>query len=154
MIPHERVVEFEQSVFGSVLINDAVFDRVAVTLEARDFVTRTHQIIFQTIEAMYAESKPIDLLSLTAELQRAGYGEIVRPEYVAKLTNVVPSTANVDYYIGQVQEASRRRRLLALARKAQNQLDGGADEDQVIDGMETALVELQSGKRHAGYQPA
>lgn len=151
-LEYSQVKDFEKCVLGAVLLSNDVMDEVSRELEPNDFSSARHREVYQTMEAMYGEAKPIDLVTLTAELKRNG--SMVGPSEVVMLSSVVPTTANVRYYIDQVALASRRRRLLQVARKAQNELEGGEDEVAVMDGMEQALVDIATGRVSHHYVPA
>lgn len=153
-VSHERLLEFERGVLGSMMMDERAIEVVSTYVDASEFVSAKHQAVFETVLAMYNESKPIDILTVTTELKRYRHDTIVSPADVASLTNAVPSAANVRYYADQVVMAAKRRRLLMLARKAQNEIEEGADETEVIDGIEQALIDISSGKVSHGYAPA
>jgi replicative DNA helicase len=147
-----RVAEFEIAVLGGILLDSNIMDKVSRELESSDFFSNKHRVIFETMLAMYADAKPIDILSLHHELTETKQIEMVGGvAYVASLPSMVPSTANVGYYVDEVRRASHRRRLLLVARQAQNALEDGQAEDEVVQAMEQSLVDINSSHGHRGY---
>ena len=93
MMPHS--IEAEQSVLGCCLIDDNVPVQVMNKLKVDDYYTQAHQTIFEAMNKIYQENKPIDFVTLTDELERMGAMESVGGiDYITTLTNIVPSAAN------------------------------------------------------------
>lgn len=150
----EQVKKFERAVLGAILLENDVMDRTAAELESTDFIDHRNQIVYLTMLNMFNEAKPMDLLSVTNEVRRSGYGEKAAPSYIAELTEGIPSSANVRYYIQEVKRDSRRRYLLDTTRSAGKELETGKDSEQVVEKMEDALLHVSSDRGHTMYLPA
>src|SRR5207245_228353 len=104
--PHS--LEAEQGVLGCVLLspNDCMGDTIQkLKGGAEVFYDLRHQTIFGALEEMYDHREPIDMITLQERLktkqlldQAGGLG------YLASLPDIVPSAANLSYYLEIVQE--------------------------------------------------
>ena len=109
--PHN--LEAEQSVLGSLLIDDDSSERVQrvlAMLKPESFYTRAHQIIYEEISRMYRDNKPVDGLTLFDALESRGLAEQAGGfAYLSELTRVMPSAANSVAYAYSVREAAMER---------------------------------------------
>ena len=58
-------LEAEQSVLGSVLLDNEVFSRIEGTLRADHFYKEGHRKIFRGMERLFRRGEPMDLVTLT-----------------------------------------------------------------------------------------
>ena len=113
-IPHSR--EAEEAVVGAVLINPEVYYDVAQFLQADDFYIHRHKWIWEAFTSLHEQRIPIDLLTLTEELDRKGQlAEIGGPPYLTALVNQVPSSLNAESYGHIVESHAIRRRMINAA---------------------------------------
>ncbi|MDZ4221749.1 MAG: DnaB-like helicase N-terminal domain-containing protein, partial [Patescibacteria group bacterium] len=111
-IPPQNL-EAEQSVLGSLLLDQNALLNIGDALSPEDFYKEIHKVIFQSMLALFERREPIDLLSLTNILNERKQLEIVGGrEYLMDLTNAVPSAANVVHYAQIVRKKSTLRNLL------------------------------------------
>ena len=70
--PHS--IEAEQSVLGAILLSDKVHDAYVIEegLRPEDFYRERHQIIYESMLALYNESEPIDVVTVTEHLRARG----------------------------------------------------------------------------------
>ena len=68
--PHS--VEAEQAVIGGLLLDTAAWDQVGDSVSADDFYRPDHKLIFEAIGDLVAESKPIDAVTVSEQLDRKG----------------------------------------------------------------------------------
>jgi replicative DNA helicase len=112
--PHS--VEAEESVLGAVLISTEATDVALEHLHAEDFYTPAHQSIFAAVSTLFESNKPVDVVTVTEALRRAGELERVGGiSYVTRLSDAVPVASNIEHYVGIVEEHALRRRLLRAA---------------------------------------
>ena len=77
--------EAEQAVLGSILIDARCVKDVLKCLEEDDFYIRTNQDIFRVIRRMHTEAKPIDGVTVAAEMEMAGvYNETTRSYQIGR----------------------------------------------------------------------
>jgi replicative DNA helicase len=91
--------EAEQSILGSILLDNQALNNVLEILVANDFYSESHRRIFTAIIELSDKNEPADLITLTNILknkqQLDGVGGMA---YLASLVDNVPSAANVGYY--------------------------------------------------------
>ena len=114
VIPHNR--EAEEAVVGAVLINPEVYYDLAQFLQADDFYIHRHRWIWEAFTRLHEQRIPLDFLTVTEELERAGQlGEIGGPAYLTALLNQVPTSLHAEAYGRMVEAAAIRRRMLTAA---------------------------------------
>ena len=81
-IPNDLIAE--QSVLGSMMLSPQAIEKACEKLFAKSFYQEKHQIIFQTIVDLYDKKVPIDLATITAELNSNNkINDIGGVEYIA-----------------------------------------------------------------------
>ncbi|MGZ4106352.1 MAG: replicative DNA helicase, partial [Tumebacillaceae bacterium] len=149
-------IEAEQAVLGAILIEADALTTVTELLVPFDFYRKTHQMIYEAMLKVAESGEPVDLVTVTAELQDAGQiEEIGGVAYLANLANSVPTAANVDHYSALVREKSVMRRLINTATKiATTGYEGGVDVAEMIDDAEKRILEItQAGAISKGFTP-
>ena len=112
--PHN--LEAETSVLGSLMLDKDAIIKIADLLKVGDFYKDDHNLIYETMLALYEDHEPIDVLSLANKLEEKGKLEQVGgSNYLASLVNSVPSASNVAHYAKVVQKKVLLRRLISAA---------------------------------------
>lgn len=112
--PHN--LEAEQSVLGSLMLDKDAVIKIADILKVGDFYKDDHNLVYETMLALYEEREPIDVLSLSNKLEEKGQLERVGgSSYIASLVNTVPSATNIVHYAKVVQKKALLRRLISMA---------------------------------------
>ena len=123
-------IEAEESVLGAMLVAEPALTRVIdeVKLNAADFYLDRHRAIFECVHDLYADSKPVDELSVSEALtQRNKIDQAGGKHYVSELAAKVPAAGNAKHYAEIVQQNSLLRRLLGAGQEIQgwvNERDG------------------------------
>lgn len=121
-----RNLDAERTVLGGLMLNSEIFDDIAELVDASDFQRDAHGRLFALMLEMRRQSRPIEMLSVVSEIDRAGqaeeYGGIA---YVSDLPGQVASTQNIDYYAKMVRELAAERKLLEAARGIQSAVLAG-----------------------------
>jgi hypothetical protein len=114
-------LDAERAVLGAIILDNSVFHCVSEVLETQDFMLPEHRLIFDCIRTMCAADSPVDLLTLTEELNRRGeLGKLVDAAYVSKLIDGPPQVGNVRFYAQIVRDLARCRRVAHGADKIRN----------------------------------
>src|SRR5512140_3287164 len=104
--PHSE--EAEQGVLGCILLDPpTTLSEVLTKLRAGPgaFYDLRHQIIFQAMLDLWTERVPVDLISLQQRLKdQHKLGDSGGLAYLSSLADVVPSAANVCYYLDVLRE--------------------------------------------------
>jgi len=112
--PHN--LEAETSVLGSLMLDKDAVIKIADLLKVGDFYKDDHNVIYETMLALYEDREPIDVLSLANKLEEQSQLEKVGgSNYLASLVNSVPSASNVVHYAKVVQKKVLLRRLISAA---------------------------------------
>ena len=109
--PHSQ--DAEQAVLAGVLLDGEMWDRVAGRVEAVDFYSRAHQLIFQAMATVASRSQPLDIVTVADALRERGELENSGgTAYLSSLADAYGSAQNVVAYADIVREASILRSLL------------------------------------------
>ncbi|HET9589285.1 MAG TPA: replicative DNA helicase [Anaerolineales bacterium] len=152
-IPHNR--EAEEAVVGAVFINPEVYYDVAQFLNADDFYIHRHRWIWDAFTSLHEQRIPIDLLTVSDELDRRGQlGEIGGPAYLTSLVNQVPSSLNAESY-GRIVEAHsiRRKMINAANRIASISYNEQTNVSDVMDEAEKAVFNVSERRLKHDLQP-
>lgn len=142
-VPPQDIVA-EKSLLGAVMLQDSVLPEILTILRPRDFYEKRHEIIFDAMLQLYDQHKPIDLLTLTAELKSTkNLKEIGGAPYLTELSNFVPAAAHAKAYADIIEKASVRRRLIKAGTEiAEKAYEEGANADDLIGVAEKQLFEV------------
>jgi replicative DNA helicase len=111
-IPPQNL-DAEKSLLGAVLIDEETLADISEHVTVKDFYDKRHATIYGGMMRLYEKHKPVDLLTLTEELQRKKEIEIVGGSaYLTELTNYVPTAAHAGAYAELVAQKAVRRRLI------------------------------------------
>lgn len=106
-IPQPHSIEAEEAVLGAVLLSSKVFPtlRLEEGLAAEHFYRDQHRAIFEAMCELHARGDAIDVLTVTAELERRGtLSAIGGKATVDSLTGGVPGLGGVRRYAKIVSE--------------------------------------------------
>ncbi len=139
LIPHS--VEAEEAVIGAILINPDAYYDVAQFLRGEDFYIHRNRFIWEAINRLHEARTPVDFLTLTEELDRAGQlAEIGGPAYLTGMINQVPTSLHAVSYAHIIEQTAVRRRMLEAANKvAKLAFEEGSALDTVLDESEKAI---------------
>ncbi len=110
--PHNE--EIEQSVLGAILIDKDAIGTVSQILKPGDFYNDINGMIYSAMLALYEASKPIDILTISAQLKKDKKDDKVEQSYIADLVNAVPTAANIESYAKMLKEQSTKRALITI----------------------------------------
>ena len=140
--------EAEQSVLGCMLLDGASVATAAEVLTPGDFYQPSHKEIYDACLTLHQNSKPVDLVTLTDELDRRGTLEKVGGvTYLSELSRFVPSTANLSHYVKIVEERSILRQLISASGQiSQDCLGGDEQVDQILGAAEKRIFDIAMRK--------
>ncbi len=145
-------IEAEQAVLGAILIEGEALLVVMERLSPEDFYRAAHQHIYEAMLRLNDENEPIDLITLTTDLQNHKLlEEVGGVGYLTELANAVPTASNVGYYAEILEEKAMLRRLIRAATSIVS--SGYASEEdvnQLISDAEQKILEI-SNRRGDGF---
>ena len=145
-------LEAEQSVLGSILIDQECMELVVSEINADAFYLPQHREIFSAMMLMYTNSKAIDPVIIADALTKKGhYDTAGGREYLMTLAQSVPSTVNIEYYVKIVKEQFYLRSLVTISNTIIDQATGGeADASAILDKAEQMIYDIRQGKEKNG----
>lgn len=132
-------LEAEQSVLGSMLIDERCVPDVIGLLRPEDFYLRQNREIYETIYTMFNFSEKIDPVTVLDKMKERGvYDEAHSYDYIAQLLQITPTAANVKQYCAIVHDKALMRDLAGAA---------GEISEMVYDGAGTAQDMLEAAEK-------
>jgi replicative DNA helicase len=150
--PHN--LEAEQATLGALLLDADAIGTVIRYLRHDAFYSLQNQKIFNAIISLFNKGQRSDLITITEELRQTGMLDASGgPGYIASLTDIVPTSANVEYYAKVVLESSVRRALLTISHKI---ISAAHDESTasraVLEDAQKRIFELTDANQLATFK--
>ncbi|MFA8439034.1 replicative DNA helicase [Pueribacillus sp. YX66] len=146
-------IEAEQAVLGAVFLEQESLVKASEILVPEDFYRPAHERIFRVMIDLSERGEPVDLVTVTTELQnRKLLEEIGGVSYLSDLASSVPTAANVEYYSYVIEEKSLLRRLIKTATEIA--AEGYASEEEVekvLDNAEKSILEVANRKNTGSF---
>ena len=112
-----QALEVEIAVLGAMMRDEHAVGQVIELLEPDDFYKPAHRKIFAAMCALFDRAEPVDLATVSSELDRAGDLETCGGRAaLIDIADSVFSAANAPAHARIVQDKSVLRRLLSVAR--------------------------------------
>ena len=141
--PHN--IEAEQAVLGAILIDWTAMAQVVSKLSTDRFYSLQNQLVYDALIKLYTKGVRGDTLSLVDELTVEGKLEQAGgAAYIASLTEMVPSAANIEHYSDIVLDCSTRRELIKIAGELKTMAfeRGQEDSKALLDTAEQKIFSL------------
>jgi len=149
--PHNP--EVEKTVLGGILLNNKNLNVVLSIITPEDFYRESHRLLIEQIIQMVDKGKPVDLVSLSESLKRAGIlEEIGGAAYLSSLMDGVPKSLNVEYHAKIIKEKALLRRLiLSSAKIISSSYEEAEDADQLLDEAQAAILDVAEQRVKPGF---
>lgn len=153
-IPPQNI-EAEQAVLGAILLEKDALFKVIEFLTPEDFYRSAHQRIFRAMQEVSESGEPVDLITITADLQNKKIlEEVGGVSYLTDLANSVPTAANIEYYAKIVEEKAILRRLIKVATEIASTGYSESEEiSHIIGNAEKKIIELSQKRINDGFVP-
>lgn len=142
-------LEAEQSVLGSLMLENERWGDVIERIVVGDFYNRAHQRIFQAMQRLIDNNQPIDLITLSESMENDPNSHLESMggfAYLAELAKNTPSAANTNAYADIVRERSQARKLISLGKKisadAMSTAHGRIPVSEIAEQAEQSLFEI------------
>ena len=137
-------IEAEQSVIGSVLVSNEIFDEINMMVASKNFYDPMHQKIFAAIEKLIYSGMLANPITLKNHFENEK-DEINIPEYLVKITKFSTSSRQTIEYSKLIYDLFVKRELIKISENiidtAQlNDLD--QDGQSIIENFEKSLFDL------------
>ena len=153
LVPQSR--EAEEALLGAVLINPEAYYDVAQFLRGDDFYIHRHRWVWEAFVRLNEQRSPIDFLTVSEELERAGQlAEVGGPAYLTALGDNVATSLHAEAYGHLIEQTAVRRRMIEAANriaKLAYQEDSGLE--AVMDEAEKAVFGVSERRMTRDLQP-
>jgi replicative DNA helicase len=147
-------VESERSILGAILLDNALCNQAIEMLRREEFFLDSHRKIYTKMISLAERVMPIDFVTLTDELRRAGeFEQVGGATYIASLIDGVPRTDTIEHYARIVKSKAMLRRMIS----ASNQiialcLDEEEETMTIVDKAEQMIFQIAEDRIRQGFQ--
>ncbi len=139
-----QAVDLEEAVLGAMLIDEKGVNEIIDILSPEVFYKKSHQLIYESIQRLFRESEPIDLLTVSADLKKNNNFEIIGGDfYLISLSQKVSSSAHIEYHSRIVQQKFIQRKLISISNEIiQKSYNESTDVIDLLDEAESKLYDI------------
>ena len=148
-----QALEVERAVLGALMNDRDAYAVVCEILSPESFYEQRNQLIYSAIRDLSIAEKPVDVLTVTDELERQGsLDKVGGAIYIADLSNKVASSANIEYHARIIAHKFLARQLISFASDIETKaFDGSMDIDDLMQDAEGSLFELSRRNMKKDY---
>ena len=137
-------IESEQSVIGSILLNNEIFDEINLLITSKNFYDPMHQKIFAAIEKLIYSGMLANPITLKNYFENEK-DELNVPDYLVKITKFSTSSRQAIEYSKLIYDLYVKRELIKISENIihtakLNDLDN--DGKSIIENFEKSLFDL------------
>jgi len=137
-------IEAEQSVIGSILVSNEIFDEINMIVNSKNFYDPMHQKIFSAIEKLIYSGTLANPITLKNYFENEK-DEINVPDYLVKITKFSTSSRQAIEYSKLIYDLFVKRELIKISENVidsakLNDLD--KDGQSIIENFEKSLFDL------------
>ena len=141
---HPNNIEAEQSVIGSILLANEIFDEINMIIVSKNFYDPMHQKIFGAIEKLIYSGMLANPITLKNHFENEK-DELNVPEYLVKVTKFSTSSRQAIEYSKLIYDLFVKRELIKISENVidtakLNDLDN--DGQKIIENFEKSLFDL------------
>ena len=137
-------IEAEQSVIGSILVSNEIFDDINTIISSSNFYDPMHQKIFSAIENLIYKGMLANPITLKNYFE-SDKDEINIPEYLVKITKFSTSTRQATEYSKIIYDMFVRRELIKISEQTIDTAkinDLNINGQNIIENSERLLFDL------------
>ncbi|ARJ48681.1 replicative DNA helicase [Candidatus Pelagibacter sp. RS40] len=141
---HPNNIEAEQSVIGSVLLSNEIYDEISLIIKSQNFYDPMHQKIFGAIDKLISGGMLANPITLKNYFENEK-DELNVPEYLVKVTKFSTSSRQAIEYSKLIYDLFVKRELIKISENVidtakLNDLDN--DGQKIIENFEKSLFDL------------
>ena len=104
--------DMEKAVLGALMIDKDAYLEVCDLLRPESFYEPRNQMVYEAIQQLSMEESPVDVLTVVDKLEKTGnLNEVGGPGYIAELSSMVVTSANIEYHANVVAEKYLSRQM-------------------------------------------
>lgn len=148
-----QAVDVEKVVLGALMIDKDAFSVISEIVRPETFYEPNHQKIFTAIQTLNMSETPVDIMTVTNELQKEGtLDDVGGAPYVVDLAAHVASSAHIEYHAKILQQKYLARQLISFASIIETKaFDATVDVDELMQEAEGSLFELSQKNMRQDY---
>lgn len=134
----------EEAVLGAIMLERDAYNNVCEILKPEAFYNPANQKIYEAIQTLSANGKPIDMLTVTEQLRtNKTLEEVGGAIRISELTGLVSSAANVEFHARIVAQKYLARELISYSSQVQQlAFDESIDVYDLMQEAEGKLFEI------------
>ncbi|KXB40252.1 replicative DNA helicase [Bacteroidales bacterium KA00344] len=148
-----QAVDVEKVVLGALMIDRDAFSVIGEIVRPETFYEPSHQKIYTAIQTLNINESPVDIMTVTNELQKEGtLDDVGGAPYVVDLASQVASSAHIEYHAKILQQKYLARQLISFASVIETKaFDATVDVDELMQEAEGNLFELSQKNMRQEY---
>ena len=148
-----QALDAEHAVLGGILLEPEAATKAIEIVSFDDFYKPAHGQIFKAMVGLFMKREPIDVITLSKELNRTDDLEkIGGAPTLTDLVDSVPTAANIEYYANIVLEKSLLRKLISASREITEECyQAGEAADVILDEAEQKIFKVSESRSSQGF---
>jgi len=144
----------EQSVLGSMFLSKYALSKAVETLTETSFFLDAHVKIFYVLKDLADKKVPVDITTVSAELKQKEWLLLIGGiEYLTEILDLVPSAANIDYYIKIVEDKAILRKLIETSTEVTTLgYESDMDVNETLDVAEKKFFSIVKNRRASEFR--
>ena len=136
-----NIIQAEQSVIGSILIDPRCLPVVEELLRPQDMAMEANRQIYTAALNQRRRGEGIDPVLILRALEQAG--STVSRDYLMQLMDITPTAAHVREYAAITREAARSRGIAALAEEMKQRAESTDNAQELLSELISRAADLQ-----------
>lgn len=148
-----QAVDIERAVIAAILIDKDALPMVIDSLKPDTFYKEVHARIYQAIVNLFAESSPVEMLTVTNQLRKTEELELVGgPQYIMELTQAVNASTNIEFHSKILIEMWVKRSMVEIGSNIQRKAyEDSTDAFELLDAAQQDVFKLSEGVVRKGH---
>jgi replicative DNA helicase len=149
-----QALPLEEAVLGALMLDREALPVVMDILRPDSFYLEAHQHVYRAVIKLFERSNPVDLLTVTEELRKAGTLEAVGGAYyLVELTNRVASAANIEFHARIIAQKHIQRELIRVSTGIiKDAYEDTTDVFDLLDDAEKGLFGITQNNLSRSYE--
>ena len=145
--PHS--IEAEAAVLGSLMLDNASWEKVGDLITSSDFYKAEHKLIFQSVVRLLEQNKAADVVTVFESLKSSGQeinaGGI---EYLNSIAQSSPAVSNIKGYAEIIRDQSILRRLVSVSEEISTMALGSNRKETraILDEAEAKIFKISEDR--------
>jgi replicative DNA helicase len=142
-----QALDLEDAVLGSLMLEKDAFITVSDLLKPECFYKDAHQRIYRAVQSLAMNSEPVDILTVSEELKRAGDLEAIGGYYyLSQLTSQVASAVHIEFHARIIVQKYIQRELIRVSTEIQGRAyDDATDVADLVDMAQKMVFDIAEG---------